>query len=78
MYILKEEKSENIDQFQVISFLSVESKIFFSIVTKKLSNFLLRNKYINTSVQKGGIPRDLGCLEHTRVVTQLIREAKEG
>jgi len=53
--IPKEEKSENIDQFQVISLLSVESKIFFSIVTKRLSNFLLINKYIDTSVQKGGI-----------------------
>ncbi len=30
--IPKEEKSENIDQFRVISLLSVESKIFFSIM----------------------------------------------
>lgn len=29
--------------------LSVESKIFFSIVAKRLSNFLLSNKYIDTS-----------------------------
>ncbi len=34
MCIPKEEKSENIDHFQVISLLSVESKIFFSIVAK--------------------------------------------
>ncbi len=34
MCIPKEEKSENIDQFRVISLLSVESKIFFSIVAK--------------------------------------------
>lgn len=49
IYIPKEEKSENIDQFQVISLLGVESKIFFSIVAKRLSNFLLGNKYIYTS-----------------------------
>ena len=36
VYIPKEEKSENIDQFCVISLLSVESKIFFSIVAKRL------------------------------------------
>lgn len=48
MYIPNEEKSENIDQFQVISSLSVESKNFFSIVAKRLSNFLLINKYIDT------------------------------
>ncbi len=40
-------------------------------------NFLLSNKYINTSVQKGGISGVPGCLEHTGVVTQLIREARE-
>lgn len=78
VYIPKGEKSENIDQFRVISLLSVESKIFFSIVARRLSSFLLSNNYIDTSVQKGGIPGMPGCLEHTGVVTQLIREAREG
>lgn len=39
--------------------------------------FLLKNDYIDTSVQKGGVPGVPGCLEHTGVVTQLIREARE-
>lgn len=77
VYIPKDEKSENSDQFRVISLLSVESKIFFSVIAKRLSNFLLSNRYIDTSVQKGGIPGVSGCLEHTGVVTQLIREARE-
>ncbi len=34
----------------------------------------MKNAYIDTSVQKGGIPGVAGCLEHTGVVTQLIRE----
>lgn len=38
---------------------------------------LMKNKYIDTSVQKGGIPGVPGCLEHTGVVAQLIREARE-
>ena len=59
--IPKDEKSENIDQFRVISLLSVESKIFFSIVAKRLSDSLLSNKYIDTSVHKGGIPGVPGC-----------------
>ncbi|KAG7525299.1 hypothetical protein JOB18_025050 [Solea senegalensis] len=40
-------------------------------------DYLLRNSYIDTSVQKGGIPKVPGCLEHTGIVTQLIREARE-
>lgn len=55
----------------------MESKIFFSVIAKRLSNFLLSNRYIDKSVQKGGIPGVPGCLEHTGVVTQLIREARE-
>lgn len=43
-----------------------------------MTEFLLQNEYIDTAVQKGGIPKVPGCIEHTRVVTQLIREAQEG
>ena len=57
--------------------LSVEGKIFFSIVARRLTDYLLRNSYIDTSVQKGEIPMVPECLEHTGVVTQLIREARE-
>lgn len=76
-WILKEKESKNIDQFRIIFLLSVEGKIFFSIVARHLTDYLLRNAYIDTSVQKGGIPKVPGCTEHTGVVTQLIREAQE-
>ena len=78
VWIPKEENSENIDQFRSISLLSTESKIFFGILSRRLTKFLLSNGYIDTSVQKGGIPGVPGCLEHTGVVSQLLKEAKEG
>ncbi len=77
VWIPKEENSKNINQFRTISLLSVEGKVFFSIVSRRLTEFLLKNNYIDPSVQKGGIPGAPGCLEHTGVVTQLIREAHE-
>ena len=42
-----------------------------------MTEFLLRNTYIDTSVQKGGVSKVPGCIEHTGVVTQPIREAWE-
>lgn len=78
VWVLKEEKSTTIEQFRTISLLNVEGKIFFSILSHRLSDYLLKNKYIDSSVQKGGIPGVPGCLEHSGVVTQLIREAREG
>ncbi|XP_049337547.1 uncharacterized protein LOC125802987 [Astyanax mexicanus] len=77
VWIPKEENAGNISQFPTISLLSVEGKIFFKILANRLTEYLLRNAYIDTSVQKGGVPGMPGCLEHTGVVTQLIREARE-
>lgn len=78
VWIPKDENSIKLEQFRAISLLSVEGKIFFSILARRMTDFLLKNKYIDTSMQKGGIPGVPGCLEHTGVVTQLIREAREG
>ncbi|KAL4008901.1 hypothetical protein ACER0C_002753 [Sarotherodon galilaeus] len=77
VWIPKEEDLRNINQFRSISLLSVEGKVFFSFVSQRLTEFLLRNNYIDPSVQKGGISGVPGCLEHTGVVTHLIREANE-
>ncbi|XP_038131552.1 uncharacterized protein LOC119776958 [Cyprinodon tularosa] len=77
VWIPKEENASDITQFRTISLLSVEGKIFFKILANRLSEYLLRNSYIDTSVQKGGVQGMPGCLEHTGVITQLIREARE-
>ncbi|KAJ3585391.1 hypothetical protein NHX12_014110, partial [Muraenolepis orangiensis] len=77
VWIPKEENSTQLDQFRIISLLCVEAKVFFSAVSKRLCTYLAENNYIDTSVQKGGISGMPGCLEHTGVVTQLIREARE-
>ncbi|CAJ1076456.1 uncharacterized protein LOC119779116 [Xyrichtys novacula] len=61
IWIPKEEESKNIEQFRTISLLSVEGKLIFSIVARRLTDYLLKNSYIDTSVQKGGIPRYQGA-----------------
>ena len=75
VWIPKEDNTKNIKQYRTISLLSIEGRIFFAILSRQLTEFLLKN---DTSVQKGGIPKVPGCLEHTGVVTQLIRKAREG
>ena len=44
-----------------MSLLSVEGKIFISIVTKRLTDFPSNNDYIETSVKKGAVSGVLGC-----------------
>ena len=77
VFVPKEESSKKLNQFRTISLLSVEGKIFFSILAKRLTSYLIENNYINTAVQKGGVPGYSGCLEHTAMITHLIQEAKE-
>lgn len=45
--IHKEVDSKNINQFQIISLLSVEGKIFFSIVAKRLAELFLMNVFLS-------------------------------
>lgn len=57
VWIPKEEDSKRIDQFRLISLLNIKGKIFLSILARRLAVFLSNNGYIDTSVQKGGIPK---------------------
>ncbi|CAG5130209.1 unnamed protein product, partial [Candidula unifasciata] len=76
VYIPKEQDSKSLSQFRPISLLNVEGKIFFSVMARRLTQYLMTNKYIDTSVQKGGIPGVPGCLEHATMIWEAIQRAK--
>ena len=73
---LMEQNSTEINQFRPMSLLHVEGKIFFSVMASRLTKYLTENGYINTSVQKGGIPGVSGCLEHATMIWEAIQRAK--
>ena len=76
VFIPKEDRASTVGKFRTISLLNVEGKLHFGLIAMKLTNFTLANKYIDASIQKGGIPGVSGCMEHTAILTQLIGEAK--
>lgn len=76
VYIPKEKDSKTIGQFRPISLLNVEGKIFFSVIAQRLTKYLLDNGYIDTTVQKGGVPGVPGCLEHSTMIWEAIQRAK--
>ena len=69
-------QSKGIPNFCPISLLNVEGKIFFGVLACRMINFLMSNHYINTSVQKAGIPGFLGCLKHSQMIWNSILSAK--
>lgn len=76
IFIPKEENAERMDQFRPIALLNVEGKIFFSVLARRIANFVMANGYVNTSIQKAGIPGFAGCLEHSTVIWEMIKRAK--
>lgn len=52
----RKDNSCTISQSRSIALLNVEGKIFFSVLAKRLTNFLMENEYMDTSCQKAGIP----------------------
>ena len=69
----KEKGSNHVTDFRTISLLNVEGKIFFAVLARPMTT---ANQYIDTSVQKGGVPGFSGCLEHTSAINQIISETK--
>ncbi|TWW79888.1 hypothetical protein D4764_10G0009180 [Takifugu flavidus] len=57
VWIPKEEDASNIEQFRIISLLCVEGKIFFKIVSERLTDFLLKKGYIDTSLVETALTR---------------------
>lgn len=77
VFIPKEEGATDVSKFRTINLLNVEGKLQLGLLASKLTDFTLANEYIDTRIQKGGVPGISGCLEHTAILTQLIREAKK-
>ena len=77
VFIPKEDGATTVDKFRTISLLNVEGKLFFSLKADRITTFLMSNNFIDPSIQKGGIPGVSGCLEHTAILSQLMREAKK-
>ena len=69
--------SSSIGDFRGISLLNVEGKLFFSMISERLVDHIIRkNHLVDTSVQKGcmeGIP---GCWEHIATVWDAIQQAQ--
>ncbi|KAL2095427.1 hypothetical protein ACEWY4_010146 [Coilia grayii] len=76
VFIPKEANSTTIGQFRSIALLNVEGKIFFSVLAKRLTSYLVSNGYIDTSCQKAGVPGFPGCVEHSAVIWEQIQRAK--
>ena len=67
----------SIGDYRQIALLNVEGKLFWSMTSNRLYNYLVEdNKFIKTAVQKGSIRGMAGCWEHTSLMWATMRDAK--
>lgn len=64
--IPKEKDSKEIGQVPRIALLNVDGKIFFSVLARRMANFLLENGFL-------GFP---GCVEQSSVIWEQIQRGK--
>ena len=76
IHILKGKYSSKLDQFWSISFLNVEGKIFFGVIAKRITRFVISYGYVNISTQKPGFPGFPVCIERTTMLWDRIKTAK--
>ena len=71
-------KSEDLappGEFRPIALLNAEGRLFLTLMNARLSSFMLKNRYINTRIQKGFIEEVAGCIEHSEVAHEAMLDA---
>ncbi len=64
-------------EFRPIAITNTRGKIFFSIISERLQKFLVKNDFIQTSIQTGFLADVPGCVEHVFSLWEALREAKD-
>ena len=75
--IHKKDSPDNPQNFKPITVQSVPLKIFMSALRNIMYEFLLKNGFIENSIQKGFTPGMSGTFEHTSHLAFLIKQAKK-
>ena len=62
--------------FRMLAMTSCLAKPYHEIKSKRMSNFMVENGYIDTTLQKAYLEGINGCIEHIQVLQQIIQDAK--
>ena len=62
--------------FRPIALSNCEGKVFFSLVSKAVLRHMLRNSFFDKRLQKGFLPDVAGCLEHSSLLSDALRDAR--
>ena len=73
---VQEPDCNKFSDFRDIALLNVEGKIFFSLISKRFYRHIIdKNKFIDSSIQKGCMENIPGCWEHIAMIWDALKDA---
>ena len=72
----KTESSTNLDDFRDITLFNAFIKVLFGVWARRVTKFMIKNKFINTNIQKGFVPNISGCVEHNQTLHDVLKNDK--
>ena len=63
-------------KFRNITKTNTSGKLSMGVLADKMLEYMVSNKYIDTSVQKGLMKKMPGCVEHTQALMEELKDAK--
>lgn len=74
--IPKTEDVSDPSKFRNITKTNTSGKLNMGVLADNMLEYMTSNKYIDKSVQKGFLRKTPGCMEHTQVLMEELRDAK--
>ena len=62
--------------FRPIALTNCDGKIFFALVAKSVLKHMTKNSFFDLRLQKGFLPGVSGCIEHTSLISEALRDAR--
>ena len=72
----KSDVSDDPAKFRPIALANTMGKVFFSLLSHRLQKHMQQNNFFDGQIQKGFMPGVSGCLEHSTLCYEAMRDAK--
>ena len=75
--IYKNGSNDEVSNYRPVTMTNIDGKIFFSVLATRSLSYMKNNGYYDLSIEKDFISDMAGCAEHTTVLSELLKNAKQ-
>lgn len=75
--LIAKSQSRVLKEYRDITLFNASLKALTGTWARAVSQYMVRNGYFDTTVQKGFIQKTAGCIEHNQTIVDLLKESKK-